>query len=385
MPNPKYDIVFEGRYVEGADPARVRALISEIFKVGREDSRRLFSGRRFVIKKGVELPEAHRFKNLLRKAGAACRVVPQDVILTDPPDPPPAATGQTGDRETKSNSDGSETGSGRQVSPPPGDALRPRAKGGATGKAERAKVLKRGPGRMRVFQVLLVALAILVAVGFAVPWHGGGPMPTDATTLERFTSAYKTGLLDVDIGRSRAITQIGVAKEVVEDMGYDYDQTLLAWRFNPALSRDLRRRAIGDDYLIGPIRIQFELDPGVLRSVLDPATYAAMEEIEGVGDHITLRSIEMLRECARGEDRVPHEALTAGLGKFNVPVDPRFPELSIEEAFYGLRYNGLIRIHKQRAWNTKWVELEILDRAQIADQERRLRWLESMQARYATN
>ncbi len=391
MPNPKYDIVFEGRYVEGADPVRVRALISEIFKIGREDSRRLFSGRSFIIKKGVDLPEAHRFKNLMRKAGAACRLVPQDVILTNPSapltaaPPPPVAAGRRIDRVAQDDTDGLETGPGQQESLSPEDAPRPRSSGGPTGKAGLIKVLHRGPGHIRALQMLLVALAVLVAASFAIPWHGGGPMPTDIATLEHFTAAFNTRLLEVKVGRSRAVTQIGVAKAVVEDMGYDYDQTLLAWHFNQALSRDVRRRAFGDDYLIGPIRTQFELDPGALRSVLDPATCDALETIEGVGEHITLRSIELLRECARGKNWVPHEALTAGLTKFNVPVDPRFPALSVEEAFYGLSYNGLIQIHKHREWKTNWVELEILDRAQIDDQERRLRWLERMHAQYTSD
>ena len=389
MSNPKYDIVFEGRYIEGADPVRVHALISEIFKVGPDDSRRLFSGRRFVIKKGVDLPEAHRFKNLMRKAGAACRLVPQDVILSDPLDRPPAApaqpsvaAGATGDNETRRKKAGAGTGGGQAASVQPGDALRRRAGDAPADKAGPGKVFKRGPGLSRALQVLLVALAVLVAASFAIPWHGGGPMPTDTATLERFMTAFKTRLLEVDAGRSRAVTQIGVAQAVVEDMGYDYDQTLLSWRFNQSLPRDERRRAISDNYLIGPVRTQFELAPRALRSVLAPATYDALEKAEGVGDFITLRSIRMLRECARGKDWVSHEALTAGLGKFNIPVDRQFPELSVEEAFYGLSYNGLIQIHKQRAWKTKRVELEILDRVQIADQEKRLNWLEGMHARY---
>ena len=381
MPNPKYDIVFEGRYVEGADPVRVRALISEIFKIGHKESQRLFSGRSFVIKKGVDLPEAHRFKNLMRKAGAACRLVPQDVTLTDPPAPPPVSAGQTDGGQTEFNAEGAGAGARRSEPVQPGDGARLRPTPPKETKGP-GQTFRRGPGRRRALQMLLVALAVLVVVGFAVPWQGGGPMPSDTATLERFVSAFNSRLLEINVGRSRAVTQIGVAKAVVEDMGYDYDQTLLAWRFNQALTRDARRRAIGDDYLLGPVRIQFELDPGALQSVLAPETWAALEKIEGVGDHITLRSIEMLRECARGKDWVPHEVLTAGLAKFNVPVDPQFPELSVEEAFYGLRYNNLIQIHTQREWKTKWVELEILDRAQIADQERRLRWMESMQAQY---
>ena len=111
-------------------------------------------------------------------------------------------------------------------------------------------------------------------------------------------------------------------------------------------------------------------------------TYATLADTLGIGEHITLPSIEMLRACARGKTLVTHEALVAGLREFGVVVDGDFPEIAVEEAFYGLSLNGLIRITTQREWKTKQVEVEILDPARIADQEKKLRQLESMYAQY---
>ena len=51
MKNPKYDIVFEGQFMEGADPERVRTLLGKILKISRQDVARVCSGRRIVIQK----------------------------------------------------------------------------------------------------------------------------------------------------------------------------------------------------------------------------------------------------------------------------------------------------------------------------------------------
>ena len=397
MPNPKYDIVFEGRFVEGADPVRVRSLIGQILKVDRENARQLFSGRRIVIKRGVDLPEAQRFKNLMRKAGAACRLVPQNVTLTDsratdpmgPPQPPPTApVRESVGHETKRDieTEGRTKQDSRLTRRNPGRALRHWCSNLAQmGSDLVTRFQRKGKGRSRKLPVLFTALAACAAIGLAALKQTDGPMPADEATLERFTAGFNATLLEVETGRSRAVTHVHVAKAVIEDMGYDYDETLLCWRFNRALSRDARRRKIRDDYLIGPLKILFELDAGRLKSLLAPETYAALEETLDIGEHITLRSILMLRECARGAIRVPHEALVAGLQKFDVPVDPHFPEISVEEAFFGLSHHGLVQIHKRREWKTKRVELEILDRALIDDQERKLQRLERMHAQYTQN
>ena len=207
-------------------------------------------------------------------------------------------------------------------------------------------------------------------------------MPADAATLEAFTAGFNRELLQVKTGRSRAVTHAYIARHVIEDMGYDYDQTLLDWYFNRALPQDDRRQTVHDEYLIGPLKILFELDAGQMKALMAPETYAALEEALGIGEHITLRAIRLLRECAQGATQVSHEAIMAGFHKFGIPVEPDYPEIAVGEAFYGLRYNGLVQIHKRREWKTKRVELEILDRAQIADQEQRLRRLENMYARY---
>lgn len=226
------------------------------------------------------------------------------------------------------------------------------------------------------------ALAVVVAVSVAAFWPGGQPMPADAAILETFVADFKAKLLEIETGRSRAVTHVRVAKAAIEDMGYDYDQTLLSWYFNQSLTIDDRRREIRNDYLISPLKVLFELDADQLKPLMAADTYATLADTLGIGEHITLPSIDMLRTCARGETLITHEALVTGLQKFGIVVDGDFPEIAVEEAFYGLSQNGLIRITTQREWKAKRVELEILKPAQIADQEKKLRQLEGMYVQY---
>ncbi|MGD8243514.1 MAG: hypothetical protein PVF59_11835, partial [Desulfobacterales bacterium] len=135
-------------------------------------------------------------------------------------------------------------------------------------------------------------------------------------------------------------------------------------------------------YLIGPLKDLFELDAARLKTLMAEETYGALENTLGIGEHITLESILMLKACARGARLVPHEALVAGLQQYDIVVDKDYPEISIEEAFYGLRQNGLIEIHKRREWKTKRITIEILDQDEIAAQEIRLRELARLSAQY---
>lgn len=393
MPDPKYDIVFEGRFVEGADPERVRAFLSRIFKIGREDGAKFFSGRRVVIKKGVDLPTAHHYKNLMRKAGAACRLVPQDAPLAGlpepppPPKPPPAGNAGRGAVAGGVEPDG-PVGIGARLKSINAESIRSRVRNGLLRRGSDTDGGWKGKGlrflgRNRRLQILGAVLAAVVVVSVAAFWPGGKPMPADDATLETFVADFKAGLLAIKTGRSRAIAHMKVAKAAIEGMGYDYDKTLLFWHFNRSLADDPRRRAIRDDYLIGPLKVLFELDAGQLKPFMAPETYATLEDTLGIGEHITLQSIRMLRECAQGDTRVPHEALVAGLQKFDIVVDGSFPEIAVEEAFYGLRHHGLIQISTRRDWKIKRVELEILDLEGIATQEKKLQQLASMSAHYA--
>lgn len=397
MENRKYDIVFEGQFVEGADPERVRTLLGKILKISRQDVARVCSGRRIVIQKQLDLADAHRIKGLMRKAGAVCRLLPRKTAEADsrgpsaaPPDrqpqPKPPPTTDKAPAATDSDLDTPE-GFGAWLKNLKAEGLRERLYTGLALFGSRLKSVwtdGRLPvwWRRRRLPVIAGALLAVVLIIAVVVWQDSAWMPVDAATREAFVAGFNTRLLDIREGRSRAITYVKVAKATIEDMGFDYDKTLLYWQFNPALSEDPHQRQVRDVYLIGPLKDLFELDAARLKTLMAEETYGALENTLGIGEHITLESILMLRACARGARLVPHEALVAGLQQYGIVVDKDFPEMSVEEAFYGLRQSGLIEIHKRREWKTKRVTLEILDQDEIAAQEMRLRELARLSAQY---
>ncbi len=396
MKNPKYDIVFEGQFMEGADPERVRTLLGKILKISRQDVARVCSGRRIVIQKKLDLADAHRFKGLMRKAGAVCRLRPCKTAAADErgpsaapptrqpqPKPPPATDEAPALPELDVDT---AKGFVAWLKNLKGEDLRERLHAGMVVCGSRLKGVRAGGLQVwwqrRRLAVIVGALLAAVLMIVTVVWQDSAWMPADAAVREAFVAGFNTRLLDIQEGRARAITYVKVAKATIEDMGFDYDKTLLYWQFNPALSEDPNQRQLRDVYLIGPLKDLFVLDAARVKTFMDKETYIALENMLGIGEHITLESILMLRACARGARLVPHEALVAGLQQYGIVVDKDFPEMSVEEAFYGLRQNGLIEIHKRREWKTKRITLEILDQDEIAAQEMRLREMAKLSAQY---
>ncbi len=100
MDDRRFDIVFAGQIVEGADPTQVQERLAVLFKMGREAIQDLFSGRRYAIKKDLDRATAQRYQAALAKAGALCELAEQrdaatftiarpGTLLTDPYVAPP--------------------------------------------------------------------------------------------------------------------------------------------------------------------------------------------------------------------------------------------------------------------------------------------------------
>lgn len=83
MSEPNCQVVFSGRLVEGADPERVQANLAALFKVDREKVAHLFSGKRCVIKKGIDRETAARYQAAMKKAGALATIVVPEAATPD--------------------------------------------------------------------------------------------------------------------------------------------------------------------------------------------------------------------------------------------------------------------------------------------------------------
>ena len=75
MAEQRFNIVFKGEIVTGANEAAVKANVAKLFKANDKVLARLFSGARIEIKKNVDRAGAMKYRALLKKAGALCYAV----------------------------------------------------------------------------------------------------------------------------------------------------------------------------------------------------------------------------------------------------------------------------------------------------------------------
>ena len=70
MAEQQFAIVFRGRLMAGADPAQVRANFAKLFNIEAARVEQMFAGQPVIIKKGLDLLSADKYKAALAKAGA---------------------------------------------------------------------------------------------------------------------------------------------------------------------------------------------------------------------------------------------------------------------------------------------------------------------------
>ena len=91
MSDKTFEVVFNGKLVEGADPAKVKANVAALFKVDVAKVEGLFSGATVSIKKGVDEATAKKYQVALHKAGAITGVVNRAARTAAPAAAPQAA------------------------------------------------------------------------------------------------------------------------------------------------------------------------------------------------------------------------------------------------------------------------------------------------------
>jgi len=91
MTEPDFQVVFDGQLVEGADPAQVKANIAKLFKTEVAKVEPLFSGRRTVVKRGLDDATAHKYRIAFERAGAVATIVDPSEMAPSAAAPAPAA------------------------------------------------------------------------------------------------------------------------------------------------------------------------------------------------------------------------------------------------------------------------------------------------------
>lgn len=88
----RYEIAFSGQLVPGAPLDQVKANLARLFQADEQRIAMLFSGRRMVIKTGLDEAGAEKYRITLERAGAvaevrALDVEVEEVELAPPPEP----------------------------------------------------------------------------------------------------------------------------------------------------------------------------------------------------------------------------------------------------------------------------------------------------------
>lgn len=99
MSSARFDILFSGKMLPGADPAEVRRQLQAIFRISGADADRLFSGNPVTVKRDADEATVARFREVFREAGALVRVVPaggaEELTASDAEEESSAAPAQT--------------------------------------------------------------------------------------------------------------------------------------------------------------------------------------------------------------------------------------------------------------------------------------------------
>jgi hypothetical protein len=71
---PLFEIAFQGQLRSGVTQEQARVRIGQLFQVGGEQLDVLFSGRRVVIKQGLDQSAAEKYRQAIERAGALCSI-----------------------------------------------------------------------------------------------------------------------------------------------------------------------------------------------------------------------------------------------------------------------------------------------------------------------
>lgn len=90
MSGPTFKIVFHGEIAQGASKEQVKTKLQRLCQLSPTTIERIFSGKGFVLKSGLDAEAAKRFSVVIATTGAICTVVPVPADGT-----PDSATGET--------------------------------------------------------------------------------------------------------------------------------------------------------------------------------------------------------------------------------------------------------------------------------------------------
>lgn len=417
MAGQEYQVVFRGKIVPDTRIEDVKANLVRVFKANDAQIARLFSGKAMVLKKALERAEGERYCALLEKAGAVCELVPTP-DATPPPQPAVSPETDAGGAAAPSVEDHRHPAEAQKLKPrmaaendkaretPAGDlqqtlgAIKQKVTEIDTEKAGRtvASLVEGATTSINSDRVkssvtalkqnkttwAIAGIALIVLVALVVTFSGSSePMPIESPVFTNFKNQYNREIRNMDLGSAGTMALITLARDVIEDMGYDYDRTLRFWLFHKDLVEANGGMAVYANILVDPVAIAVAADLSGIGEVITPATRQVFEKTADLPQGVDLRSIRMVKACPATGNLLKQADMLIVLEENAMTINDAQPDLTIADTFFGLERAGLIKIHRRWDNDTQYSDIEILDSETMDTLEGKLAYMEEMRKEYA--
>jgi uncharacterized RDD family membrane protein YckC len=80
----KFHIELAGHVIDGYSRAEAAEALTRLFRIEQHKAERLLDNRPFIIKRGLDTAQAQKYVTAIRKAGAACDMVPEEPLAVCP-------------------------------------------------------------------------------------------------------------------------------------------------------------------------------------------------------------------------------------------------------------------------------------------------------------
>lgn len=424
MADQQYQVVFRGEIAPDTRMEEVKANLAKLFKTDDARIERLFSGKAVVLKKNLQQEDGERYRILIEKAGALCEVVP--LPLKSPPPPPPV------DNELSEKRNDSKKAGIHQTIPKEDNetatsnlkqkaaAVREKVKAVQVGELQetlgtiREKVQeidareagrkvsslvegaasvhsdlkKGGMAALKKNKTIWVGAgaAICIIVALAMMLGGGTkPMPIEKRVFDAFANQYNHDVRKAEFANAGTTKLIGLAREVTEDMGFDFDRTLLFWLLRKDLVESQGGMPVYTNILVEPVAVAVAADLSGIGDLIVPETRQIFKIAAEVPSSADLSAIKMVKACPVTGNLLKHDDLLQVLKENAVPFDASQPDLAIADAFIGLEGAGLIKIHRRWENDDQFSDIEILDMGALNAVEEKLEYLNKMKVKSASD
>jgi len=422
MADPTYQVIFRGQIAPDMSVETVKANLAKLFKTDAAKIARLFAGPDVVLKKGLGQEEARRYRTLLTKAGALC-----DLVLAHPAPPPPpvakqsSATGAPDPENADAAASKAPGKAGAAPKTPPlkrrtaamkdkvkgmqaGDfqqtlgAMRDKVQGMDAGEAGRqvssfiegvtarvkADVQKSGLIGSKKNKALWGLGAVLLAVILALVVTFSGrpkPMPIESRVFDKFAKQYYQEINSTDLSSVSTSVLIQRAQDVLDDMGFDFNRTLLLWLLNKDRVESQGGAEIYRAMLVEPVAVALAAGLSGIDTLIAPETKQVFESVSKIPPGVDLKAIQMVQSCPSEGNLLRHDDLLQVL-KDNAVAIETSPDLAIADTFFGLEQAGFVKIQRRWENDVQFADLEMLDRDAMNAVEAKLRYLDELKKQF---